>query len=182
VDRKYITIKNGTIKGFLHGIIIKDNLSVSRGHLIEELLLFKNKQTGVTLQGDSSTIRNNRVIQTGGATAENVYGIHATGVGLLIHNNFVVKSEGSSLSYGISVQHAANCTIEFNWVCNETKDGITYAIYVAEADNMMVVNNRMVDWDTGIKFGSGATGKYRDNLTADVTTPYSGGSDAGNNQ
>jgi hypothetical protein len=43
----------------------------------------------------------------------------------------------------------------------------------------LVVNNRITGADRGIDFLG--TGKYRDNLTADVTTPFFGGTDAGNN-
>jgi hypothetical protein len=43
-----------------------------------------------------------------------------------------------------------------------------------------VVNNRITDADLGIDFALG-TGKYRDNLTFGVTTPYNGGTNAGNN-
>jgi len=48
------------------------------------------------------------------------------------------------------------------------------------------VNNRITEADIGIGFFVSdvirSTGKYRDNLTFDVTTPYAGGgTDAGNN-
>ena len=45
----------------------------------------------------------------------------------------------------------------------------------------LAVNNRITQADKGIAYGVGSTGKYRDNLTFDVATPYSGGTDIGNN-
>jgi hypothetical protein len=47
----------------------------------------------------------------------------------------------------------------------------------------LVVNNRITVADREIEYesGSGSTGKYRDNLTFGVTTPFTGGTDAGNN-
>ena len=46
-----------------------------------------------------------------------------------------------------------------------------------------MVNNRITVADRGIDYEaiSGSTGKYRDNLAFDVPTPFSGGTDAGNN-
>ncbi len=44
----------------------------------------------------------------------------------------------------------------------------------------LVVNNRISSAGVGVDFVAG-TGKYRDNLTIAVSTPYIGGIDAGNN-
>jgi len=45
-----------------------------------------------------------------------------------------------------------------------------------------VVANRISDVQIGAEFFSGATGKYRDNLTDGVATPFTGtGADAGGN-
>ena len=43
-----------------------------------------------------------------------------------------------------------------------------------------MVNNRITVADRGIAF-LGSTGKYRDNITFGVTTPFMGGTDIGNN-
>jgi hypothetical protein len=47
-------------------------------------------------------------------------------------------------------------------------------------DNALVVGNRMSRLDVGVELSYGS-GKYRDNLTTNVTDPYRGGTDAGNN-
>ena len=49
------------------------------------------------------------------------------------------------------------------------------------ADNVFVVGNRFGRLDQAIDYTPGYSGKYRDNLTANVTTPYTGGTSAGNN-
>jgi len=41
------------------------------------------------------------------------------------------------------------------------------------------MSERLAVLDLGVAFG--APGRYRDNLTTGVTTPYKGGDDAGNN-
>ena len=47
--------------------------------------------------------------------------------------------------------------------------------------NALAVNNRITGVARGIEFPGNGEGKYRDNLTFDVTTPFTGGTDAGNN-
>jgi hypothetical protein len=49
--------------------------------------------------------------------------------------------------------------------------------------NAFVVGNRLGRLYSGIWFdlNTQASGKYRDNLTTNVTLPYTGGTDAGNN-
>ena len=50
------------------------------------------------------------------------------------------------------------------------------------SQNAQVVDNRISDVQTGVEYSSGATGKYRDNLTDGVATPFLGsGTDAGGN-
>ena len=59
--------------------------------------------------------------------------------------------------------------------------GIAVGGGVAGSTNGFVVNNRITEADVGVEFIH--TGKYRDNLTFGVTTPFVPGSavDAGNN-
>jgi hypothetical protein len=48
--------------------------------------------------------------------------------------------------------------------------------------DFIAVNNRMTKAREGIRFEHGATGKYRDNLTSGIDTPFAGsGTDAGGN-
>lgn len=56
------------------------------------------------------------------------------------------------------------------------------AITLVGSDNAFVVGNRIGRYQMGIEFAQFSTGKYRDNLTTNVTTPFTGaGTDAGNN-
>jgi hypothetical protein len=45
-----------------------------------------------------------------------------------------------------------------------------------------VIGNRLARSDLGIDYAAGSDGRYRDNLTSGVRVPFTGGSDAGNNQ
>jgi hypothetical protein len=56
------------------------------------------------------------------------------------------------------------------------------AIFLAnDVRDAMVVENRVSRSDYGVRFWGFATGKYRDTLTSGVTTPFTGGTDAGGN-
>lgn len=64
---------------------------------------------------------------------------------------------------------------------NNIACGILFTEHAGAGADNLAVNNRITDADVGIGYLFGATGKYRDNLTSAVATPYSGGTDAGNN-
>jgi len=132
LDRQNITIKNGTVRGFLKGIFL-ENVSLSQGHVVEG-------------------VRNNQVVATGGTTTipnAGATGILMLGTGPRVLNNDVINTfkQGSGTATGVN----------FN--------GATGAF---------AVNNRITAADRGIDYSNGATGKYRDNLTFGVTSPFTG--------
>lgn len=95
-----------------------------------------------------------------------------------------VASLAGDNAWGILASDSHNFTgmvIEGNRVSNVTLNVHSIAISPsAGAYNTLVVNNRVADFDFGISIAN--TGKYRDNLAIDTTTPYTGGTDAGNNK
>src|SRR2546430_837169 len=151
-DRQNITIKNGTVRGFLNGIFLQG--SASGGHVVEDIRADQNTQVGMQVVGDGSLIRNNQVVATGGTTisaAADGFGIIAGGIGLRVLNNDVidVKSVGGGTAWGVF----------FNGVSG------------------LAANNRITNADVGINNAA----KYSDNLTTGVTTPFSGGTAVGVN-
>ncbi len=159
LDRQNITIKNGTVRGFFWGIALDVDDGASQGHVVEDIRADQNTNVGILALGSGIIVRNNQVVATGGTTCcgGNVdgTGIFATGDGTRVLNNDVINTVklGTGTARGI----------HFN--------GVTGGL---------AVNNRITVADTGIAF-TVSTGKYRDNLTFDVPTPFTGGTDAGNN-
>ncbi len=160
VNQQNITIKNGTIRGFKFGInLFCPAPCTSQGHIVEDIRADQNTYVGMQVLGTGNIVRNNQVVATGGTTAlgpdSNTYGIVISGFGSSAINNDVimVTAVGAGTSSGIWVGTSA--------IAN------------------LVVNNRVTTADEGVRYGG--TGKYRDNLTFNVTTPYTGGTDAGNN-
>jgi len=157
-NRQNLTIKNGTIRGFAVGIFLGDS-GGSQGHVVEDIRADQNRLEGIDVRGSGNIVRNNQVVATGGST---VFGANANATGILV--------EGS----GPRVLN--------NDVITTVKQGtgIARGILLATVTGGLVVNNRITVADRGIDFG-GSDGKYRDNLTFDVTTPYTGGTNVGNN-
>ncbi len=158
LNRQNITIKNGTIRGFLEGIVIIDT-GASQGHVVEDIRADQNTHTGFDVHGSGNIVRNNQVVATGGSTA---FGVNASATGIRVFG--------------------AGPRVLNNDVITTVKQGtgIARGIFLDSVTGGLLVNNRITVADKGIDF-AGSDGKYRDNVTFDVTTPFSGGTNIGNN-
>lgn len=157
--RQNITVKNGTINGFRTGILLQDATGTSRGHIVEDIRADQNTQHGMDIAGAGSIVRNNQVVATGGSTIvpnSNAIGIEVRGSGPRVLNNDVVNTVGGGTGTASGIRFS----------------GVTGGL---------AVNNRITKADKGIEYAGAATGKYRDNLTFGVTTPFTGGTAVGTN-
>jgi hypothetical protein len=152
-----ITIRNGAIRGFgAASVNLRGGFfnAISKANLVEDLHI---DQTAAGIISDPpALVRRNWI----------------TGV---------QAKPGDGASEGILLEGYGSRVID-NDILGVTPppDGDAYGILVVGLDTL-VVNNRITDSPNGIYFGASG-GKYRDNLTTSVTTPYSGwGTDAGNN-
>src|SRR5262245_38193952 len=68
LNRQNITVKNGTIRGFVQGIWLDDNTGggASRGHVVEDIRADGNTFRGIDVRGSRTIVRNNLVVGTGG--------------------------------------------------------------------------------------------------------------------
>ena len=157
-DRQNITIKNGTVRGFLRGIWFDG--AASQGHVVEDMRLDQNTFVSIQVQAARSIIRNNLVVATGGCTT---CGANAD-------------------AFGITVSSSAETRVLNNDVIDTvpTGSGTAWGIRFSSALGVLAVNNRISSADNGIDYNL-SSGKYRDNITFFVTTPYTGGTDVGNN-
>jgi hypothetical protein len=151
LDRQNITIKNGTVRGFLKGIFL-ENATLSQGHVIEGIRADQNTFVGIEVDGAGNIVRNNQVVATGGTTTmanASAFGILMSGTGARVLNNDVISTF-------------------------KTGTGTSTAINFNGATGSFAVNNRITSADRGIDYSAAATGKYRDNLTFGVTSPFTG--------
>jgi len=191
-QRKNLTIRNGTIRGFYIGILLYDILpfTTSQSHLIEDIRADRNTRSGIRVYGSSSIVRRNQVLNTGGSTVnDSVLAIYYGGSGGRILDNDVTgmtASGSNGFANAIFPANGGEIVVEGNRIDSliSSGTGLGRGVRVTNADDVLVVGNRITNADVGISYnpnGSGSTGKYRDNLTSGVTTPYDGGTDAGNN-
>lgn len=163
VNRTHLTVRNGTVIGFLEGVRIKDDTgayATVQNCIVEDMRANFNKYQGINVEGKMNVVRNNHVLYTYGTTAfganVSAYGIRVAG-----HSPRVLNNEVSEVF--------------------KSGTGVAYGIFLVVVTNAFVYENRVAVVTNGIVFPGGSTGKYKDNLTSGVTTAFSGGTDAGGN-
>lgn len=157
--RDNITVRNGTIQGFLRGIFANGNCP---GILVENMRLATNYQRGIMLSlptdGVGGIVRYNYVYGTGGTTTgaanQEIRGIEVSGGSFVVEHNVVVGVYGKGTSAG-------------------------FGIYMALNTNSFALNNRVSAASFGIRMNG--PNEYRDNMTSGCDTNYLAGTDRGNN-
>jgi hypothetical protein len=165
-ERKHLTIRNGIVSGFIHGILLQDLAEppLSGAHVVEDIRAVDNTFKGIVVYGYGNLVRRNQVLRTGGSTFfgpnASVYAVDVFGPGARVLDNDVAGAleQGAGESVGIQF-------------------GVT-------ADSL-AINNRITDAGIGIRFfntpSATATGKCRDNITMNVGTAFVGCVLVGNN-
>jgi len=192
INRSNITIKNGTIRGFYRGIYFHGSppeFSESFGHLIEGIRLVQNTLAGIIVLAKESIIQNNHILETGGSTKSpsvSALGVNAWGPSNRVLNNDITNTfaSGTNPSNGIEVLDAHGSIIERNRI--DIVDGYTHAVgvHIRSSTSVLVLNNRITNALRGVYFNPSdgtPTGKFGNNVTSDVTTPFEGGTDLGGN-
>lgn len=149
-----VRVHGGTVRCYSTGIEFTQSVcgDCNTANRVEHMLLESNYLFGIFMQGDHSVIQHNMVTETGGHRERDPRGIVALGHSNSIRNNDVMFVRD---------------------------DGV--GINVANGYNNLIVENRVQQVTTGFYF-YGNQIRYRDNLTAAVSTAYSGlGIDLGNN-
>jgi hypothetical protein len=188
-DRRNVTVRSGNIRGFFRGVFLEDTsqtFTASSFHLVEGLLADDNTEAGIHVQGESSTVRGNQVVNTGGTTAVGpdtfAYGIRVEGRNARVLRNDVSNTTGQGFGVGIGIvaSEADSGIVENNRVAH-TSGTSTAGITIISSNGVLAFGNRIALTHDGLSFWL-SNGKYRSNLTSGVVNPYLGGSNAGNNQ
>ncbi len=163
-DRTNVTVRNGTVQGFMTGvgIITTGASTASYGHLIEKMNVNACTYEGISLVGNDSTVRSCQVGNVGGSTTlgdlASAYGIELEGTGLRCLDNDVSQA-------------AASVPVD-----------MSFAIYFSSSSDAFVVDNCVFAFGYGLYFSSDSVGQYRHNLaTGMLMQGYVGGTDAGKN-
>ncbi len=152
-DHKNITIRNGTIRGFRIGVLLDQDAGSSSGHLLENLLLERNKRIGAQVEGSGNVIRNNRVKNTGpGDLSSSAIGIDVQNASnTVIANNVVSGTSEDFSASGITVFESTLIEVRNNTIL-DTKDATTkLGIEIDDSTDVIVFGNRIINTSgTGI--------------------------------
>ncbi len=180
--RSNCTIRNGTVRGFYQGILLFDPhpYVVSRGHLVENVLVEKSTFTGIQVNGSDNVVRNNHVTGTGHSTFQpglRAYGMQVYGFGVRVIGNDISNTVANSRAdgYGLVLGSADSSIVQGNRINDVyTGNGKTYGIYISASDDLLLRDNNIINVMNGI-FYTNSTGKNMGNLTTNVMTPFTGG-------
>jgi hypothetical protein len=186
-SRRGVTVRNGRIRGFVHGVQINGT-----GATIEDLSLDSNTDVGVYCSGTACTVRRNNIWNTGGAVLPPP-GTESS-VGIVNYSNAGQTYDNTVSSFlnlanqfpsGIEVGLAAGGIVRNNRLIGPgllQGNGIHVLLGggVLPTSAVLVSGNEIVSFKTGV---AGAAGVCRatSNRLYDVGTPITGCTDAGDN-
>jgi hypothetical protein len=179
---EYIRADQNTMAGLIAkgtGPLIRNNQVVASG---ASTLYTDSFGVGIEADGPASRVVNNDIINVSARGTGGAYGIYlGSALGsVVVHNRVSQVTSPSGEACGIISFSADGTVISGNQITNYTVPTSSYTgIHLYNAQDQVVSDNRIVGMDKGILFDNGATGKYMNNLTQGVATPYTGGTAAG---
>jgi len=185
-QRKNITIRNGSIRGFHTAIFLDDPppYTTSQSHLIEDIRADGNTFMAFGLRGLGIIVRRNQVVGTGGSTVSgDATGIQFDGPGARLLNNDISSTvaTGTGYAFAARIGEGDGAVVEGNRIDDVSSGtGFTFGLHISFSADVLVRENSITSVDKGVVYNS-STGKYMDNLTSGVTTPFTGGTAVGTN-
>jgi len=178
-----LTVRNGTVRGFLHGLQLEGVIGSGRV-TVEDVIVEGSGSIGIRAAAEAVTVRSCQVRNTGFVTTGVVFiivGISVTAATSRIEHCRVdnLLTPGGQDLRGIESQAARGSTIHANEVRSAIQFDIGIAVFLGTAN--FVTDNAIANCVVGLGFINPAQGKYRDNLTEDCATPFQGGTSVGTN-
>jgi hypothetical protein len=183
------TVRHCNVRGFFVGIQLAGG-SASGGHVIEDNRLDGNTAFGITVIGDGSVIRRNRVFDTGGSTFfADARGIQTTDSVDILDNTVsgaIARAAGGGDATGILTTDNLSGRIIGNGVSGLLKDGagVAKAIRNDTSGRLTIRDNDLVgDASTGSKgmVCASANGSAKNNVISGFATGIDTCSDDGGN-
>ncbi len=179
-DRKNVTLRNGFVRGFNLGIHIDElNGNASGSNLVEDMKVSDSATIGITVEGDFSVIRNNRVFNTGGNSGTNAFGIvlDFADDGTVAGNTVSGVAE-TAFNRGIYVANSNRVHVTGNFVTGINGSTDDAGIYASFSNGVTVTGNRLLNnvgaGETGIVDGSSSNLSCLDNDIGGYATPQTG--------
>lgn len=166
IDRKNISVVNGKISGFEHGIHFDYSSGAGQGHVVENMDI-DSSSYAIEVYGRGSIVRNNHVVGIGGSDA---HGIYVRGNGVRIINNDVYDYDWGIYTSGGTVSTGDGNIIDNNRI-GSSVTGTGYGISNS-TPNAIVTRNVITNMSWGIRMNGGTIGIYQNNLASSCTTAY----------
>ena len=179
--RQNAVIRNCNIRGFQTGI----GLLGGGGHRVEHNSLDGNTYTGIRVESAASTIRDNRVIDTGGSTANpgEAIGISTSDtvdvLGNTVNGVAGVPDSGNASAYGIVTFENGEGSVAGNRVRGlvSTGAGTIFGIYNSDSGRLILRDNDVQGSGVAASIGVHCTSDQataRDNVVTGFATGISG--------
>ncbi len=192
-SRQNVTVRNGIVRGFYVGVALGEFTTPgsSSGNAVEGVTSDQSRSIGILVEGTGSVVRHSRVVSTTGSTAidpwsgmagNSAIGIAVTGAGAQVSDNEVINTDctnsctSGSQAAGIAIASAPGAVLTENRILNGSLATATTSIGIyidAASPSAFADGNYLAGFANGLVFNG--AGKYRNTLTNNVTTPYSGG-------
>lgn len=147
-DHSHISIHNGTIRGFLYGVLLFDNspgYSATSGHLISHVTFGHIQSVAIQIAGTGTEIRNNLFRWSGeGPNSGSPRILSVAGPGSRIHHNTITDTLVTAEDSGpnaIEVTYSPGCIVEDNKVIRTTAKGLTVGVILWFSPDCAVRNN-----------------------------------------
>lgn len=156
-ERRNVTIRNGTIRGFHTGIHLYNSNVGQTSHLIEDVLIDLSTVRGLYMFGGSgNVVRNNRISQTGSASASQAVGIDLNSafgaqiVGNMV--NAVKAAPGFGTAMGILISYSERIHVTDNLVSaiSAMSSGTTTGIHLLYGRSLVLERNTMINSGVGL--------------------------------
>jgi nitrous oxidase accessory protein NosD len=185
LNRRDAVVRRCRVRGFYRGL----SLSGGSNHVVEDNRFDGNTFQAINLNADSSVIRDNRVMATGGSTVSaTAFGIVAFGsidvLGNRVHG-VAARVGGNGAAYGVFVSGNPDGSIDGNRVSGVDGDGAGTAngLWLDATTRVSVVGNHATGSaqpGTGVRCSS-TLSRARDNVVSGFATGIAGCGDAGGN-
>lgn len=188
LDRRHVSVRNGTVRGFQVGVLLQSTAVEPAFYSVERVRAIANTNVGLRVaSAGSNVVRDNAVLSTGGFdnAIPTCVGIDVSGAGSRVEGNLIsglVACPAGGTRAAIQISSCLGCLVQGNEALSGAVLANSEGVQVLSAD-ALVVDNRLTRFSTGVLFSAGSvSSRYRDNLSVGCATPYSGGTNSGNNQ
>lgn len=175
-NRDNVTILNGTVKGFLFGVVAQGN---QPNRYTVERIRSQNWYVGIWVESTLARVRQNEILDTGGSTFRREYsipiGLRVFGVGSLAHDNVIsgfVRSKYTKEVVGMHVDAAPQGTVNGNFFVSNLPKYLTWGMWINGGGwgdygrtNVLIVNNVFSNFAVATEFAPRSSGRVRANTS-----------------